>query len=283
MLLNHLLLGLFGLWAIYFFLLKLILFKLVLNIILPLIIRYLLIPNLPDRVRSYAERALQKCDEICYSAPLEPKGPCNRNVYRTAMILSRVVDRDVVPEILDMAELWHDVPLASKVDAEPFKVTAREHGVSGHRPGVVYLEAELPATMPRKALRSLTFTITSCDQGHSNDLQDVGTYRNSKTWFEVKITPSRASRKQPIWKLGAEPAFNFPPRKIVTNIHAGQDFKTHTVTWHYNDEDEDIRKLIRTMGAGWKVAITAWGQYPIWDNYVQSARIDCRVHTVRKM
>ncbi|KIX94182.1 uncharacterized protein Z520_10209 [Fonsecaea multimorphosa CBS 102226] len=278
MLLNHLLLGLFGLWAIYFFLLKLILFKLVLNIILPLIIRYLLIPSLPDRVRPYADRALKKCDELCYSVTLEPKGPPDRGVYRTAMILSRVVDRDVVPEILDLAELWQDIHLASRVDPEPFKVTQREHSVGGHRPGVVYVEAELPATLPPKSLRSLTFSTSSCDQGHSNELQDVGTYRNSKTWFEVKVTPPDA--KSP---MKAEHVFHFPPRKIITNIHAGQDFKTHTVTWHYNDEDEEIRKLIRTMSAGWKVAITAWGHYPMWDNYVRSARIDCRVHTVRKM
>ncbi|OAP61514.1 hypothetical protein AYL99_03717 [Fonsecaea erecta] len=290
MLLNHLLLGLFGLWAIYFFLLKLILFKLVLNIILPLVIRHLLIPSLPDCVRPYAERALKKCDEHCYSIPLEPKGPSNRGVCRTAMVLSRVVDRDVVPDILDLAELWNEIHLASRVDPEPFKVTEREHGINGHKSGAVYLEAEMPATLPPKALRSLIFNVSSCDQGHSNDLQHVGTYTNSKTWFEVKISSPDAHKRSlsPVEgslepQMKAEPVFKFPPRKIITNIHAGQEFKTHTVTWSYNDEDEDIGKLIRVMGAGWRVAITVWGLYPNWDNYVQSARIDCRVHTVRKM
>ncbi|OAG42748.1 hypothetical protein AYO21_03031 [Fonsecaea monophora] len=303
MLLNHLLLGLFGLWAIYFFLVKLILFKLILNIILPLIIRYLLIPALPDCVRPYAERALEKCDEHCYAIPLEPKGPSNRDVYRTAMILTRVTDRDVVAEILDLAELWHDVHLVSRIDPEPVNVNDREHSRNSHKPGLIYVEAELPDTLPPKALRSITFSTSSRDQGHTTEMQDVGTYRNSKTWFEVEIYPpgqsvrsadeedmsSSEDEEEPPPKpprksqVEGELVFDFPPRKIITNIHAGQEFKTHTVTWHYDDEDPDIRRLIRTMGAGWKVAISVWAQAHTWENYIRSARIDCRVHTVRKL
>ena len=66
-----------------------------------------------------------------------------------------------------------------------------------------------------KTLKKVVITVVSKDQGWSSYMQDHGTYRNSWTWFELSVGPSGGSEK---W-CG----------EVVRNLHAGDDFKEHSV------------------------------------------------------
>ncbi|KAK5382049.1 hypothetical protein LTR20_007873 [Exophiala xenobiotica] len=192
-----------------------------------------------------------------------PHGQSASDTFRTANLLSKVIPGDVVPQVMDLAEFWVDMPLAS---------TTRWLKVDESTAGQIYLLAELPSTLPPKALRSLTFRVTSRDQGWSATAFH-NTYKESYTWFEVAILPPGTD----------ESKGPFPGRKIITNLNAGFDWHTHDVTWKYHDRNKDIRKIVRSLGRGYKIAICAWARFPEWVNRIQFARIDCQVNAVRKM
>jgi len=201
-----------------------------------------------------------------YNLTMRPMGPRPSEIYRTASILAHVLPADLVPVVLDMAEFWVDLPLAS---------TNHEFHATERNAGSPYLVAEIPLNLRPNCLRSLTFTVTSRDQGYSSDAQFHNTYQNSWTWFEVAVLPP-----------DSEKSFDrdlVPGTRVVTNLNACREYKTHDVTWTYYDDDDDIRKIMRSLRPGHKIAITAWARYPAWLNYVRGARIDCQVNAVRKM
>jgi hypothetical protein len=205
-----------------------------------------------------------------YDLAMKKIGTVPRETYHKAFILSQVMPSDLVPEVLDLAGLWIDAPLVSTV--YPFKATEKNAGTP-------YLVAELPPTFPAKGLRSLTFTITSRDQGWSWDTVFHGTLKHSYTWFEVAVLPPDYENR--VDSKGAK--LPVPGKRIFVNIHAEKQYYTHAITWSYNDDDEEIRKILRNLRPGDKIAITVWAQFRAWVNDVRSARIDCQVNAVRKM
>jgi hypothetical protein len=109
-------------------------------------------------------------------------------------------------------------------------------------------------------VRKVVFTITSKDQGWSSSPGSHGTYENSWTWFEAVVRD----------KIH-EPSEG---KIIVQNVHAGQEYKTHVVTWTFDAEDDDERIWVRNLKRGQHVDIVLWARYPGWENHVASARID---------
>lgn len=205
-----------------------------------------------------------------YNLHMQKLGPKESDTYKTAYFLSKVIPKDVVPVIMDMAKFWVDCPLAYTVhDLEAAEKDA----------GTIYLMTELPQSFPATGLRSLTFTVTSRDQGWSWDLQWHGTLRNSYTWFEALVIPPDAEETiRP-----GDTKTHLTGKKIITNIHAGQGFESQDIRWTLDDNDEEVVTLLRSIRGGTKIAITAWARYPKWVNSVRSARIDCQVNAVRKM
>ncbi|KIX09700.1 uncharacterized protein Z518_00781 [Rhinocladiella mackenziei CBS 650.93] len=201
---------------------------------------------------------------------MQPIGPLPSDTYRTASLLLKLLPDDLVPVVLDMAEFWHDAPLAS---------TTKEVHVTERNAGQPYLIAELLPVFPARGLRSLTFTVTSRDQGHSWDRHWHGTYEHSWTWFEVALLPSDSDNRTNDTGIKSP----IPGKRIITNVHASNEYRTHVVRWSYNDDEEETRKLVRSIRAGQKIAITVWARFPAWVNNVRSARIDCQVNAVRKI
>ncbi|EXJ93829.1 hypothetical protein A1O1_02222 [Capronia coronata CBS 617.96] len=236
--------------------------------ILPHIIRFVTPIVSPPLSRvSHAVSRLQR--PRSFTLAMQPLGPVPSETYHTAFLLAQVMPVDLIPGVLDMAGFWLDVPLASRTC--PITVIETTAGLE-------YLAVDLPETFPAKGLRSLTFTVTSKDQGWGWDNHFFNTYMNSHTWFEVVVYPSNS---------GPSTASSRPrlpvARKIITNVHAGREYKTHTVRWSHDDKDEEIGKLVRSIRGGTRIALTVWAHYPAWVNDVRSARIDCQVNAVRKM
>ena len=205
-----------------------------------------------------------------YPVAMPEIGPKPSETYEMAFILSKVLLPDLVPAIMDMAEFWADVPLATNI---------HEMRVTEENAGSVYLVAEIPQNFPPKGLRSVTFSVTSRDQGFTNFEQFRHTYHHSHTWFEVAVLPDDDEKDTEHEEIKTPPLGKW----IITNIHADKEWETHTVTWSCNDEDEEIRDFVTSLQPGSKIAITAWARYPAWVNNVRSARIDCQIPAVRKL
>ena len=101
-------------------------------------------------------------------------------------------------------------------------------------------------------LKKVVITAISKDQGWSSYQADHGTYRNSWTWFELSVGPSKDSEK---W-CG----------EVVRNLHAHEEFKEHTV------EIED-GELYEKTKSGDVLTVWALARYPGWRNTVKKITI----------
>lgn len=196
--------------------------------------------------------------------------PTRSDIYHTAFILSHFLPADLVPSILDHAQYWHHIRLAT--------ATHPLH-ISEANAGTVYLSAQVPWSLAPNALRALTFTTTSHDQGFSWDRAWHGTYEHSWTWFEVAVlaTHSGGSSDQDAGVV------NEPRKHIITNIHADRNLKTHSVRWRYDDEDKQVRKIMQRAAARETIALTVWARFPAWINSVSAASIDAEVAAVTRL
>ncbi|KAK2747592.1 hypothetical protein FQN55_004946 [Onygenales sp. PD_40] len=108
-------------------------------------------------------------------------------------------------------------------------------------------------------VRKVVFTITSRDQGWSSFPEFQGTYANSYSWFEANIRGVSGRIRN--------------NRQVIVNIHAGREYKTHTLTWTFDAEDEEERAgrimlpLLRSKRSRrWIIDLTLWAfvEQTIW-------------------
>ena len=103
-----------------------------------------------------------------------------------------------------------------------------------------------------KTLKKVVITVISKDQGWSSYPKDHGTYRNSYTWFELSVGPSKGSEN---W-CG----------EVVKNLHAHDEFKEHTV------EIKD-GELYEKAKSGDVLTVWALARYAGWKNTVKKITI----------
>ena len=190
-----------------------------------------------------------------------PRTPSD--VYYAAFLLRQVLVPDVIPQILDLAEYWP----YNEVE------TNEERRVTRQNRGQIYLVCPVPDQIGPSSIRKVVFTVTSHDQGWSSYPQFHGTYEGSWTWFEAVIFEPDAYSLANVM---------VPARKIITNVHADRRDKTHIVEWCYDALDQDERSLLKELKCGRRVAITAWADFPGWENLVSGAKIEIYFSCVRR-
>lgn len=130
------------------------------------------------------------------------------------------------------------------------------------------------------------FVIESRDQGWSSYPDDHGTYRGSWTWFEAKKGDAsilgeeegeRNSEGQDLHSdLNVRDPAELPSmvegREIVRNIHAGQLWHKHVISWAADDEDAN-GEWVRDMKRGDVIVLSAHARFPGWTNRVRNAKI----------
>lgn len=151
-----------------------------------------------------------------------------------------------IPPILDFADHW----FKSSVRRD-WKITVIRNDMGqnsqGQKEGLRYLSSAPIGSQHLSELhpvRKVVFTITSKDQGWSSSPGSHGTYENSWTWFEAVV-------RDKIHEPGEG-------KIIVRNVHAGQEYKTHVVTWTFDAEDDDERIWVRNLKRGQHVDIVLW-------------------------
>ena len=185
------------------------------------------------------------------------------DVCEVIFLLRQVVVPDLIPDILDLAEYWIVTSAAR---------ASRRAKFTASNAGQAYVMASLPDYLPSESVRKIEFSTVSRDQGWSSFPADHNTYQNSHTWFEV--VAYEADGKTPVESLA--------PMNIITNIHAGKEWKKHDVVWTHDSEDRQIRDVVASLKGGQRIAITAHAQYPGWTNHVSSASIDLHTPRVRR-
>lgn len=184
-------------------------------------------------------------------------------VCEVIFLLRQVTVPDLIPDILDRAEYWVVTSAARAY---------RRARISARNTGQAYVIASLTDYLPAGSVRKIIFSTVSRDQGWSSFPADHNTYENSHTWFEVAVfEPDQDS-----------PASFCPAIRIITNVHAGKEWKKQDVVWTYDSEDDRIRDFVTSLKGGQRIAITAHAAYPGWENRVSCASIDIYTPRVRR-
>lgn len=185
------------------------------------------------------------------------------DVCEVIFLLRQRVVPDLIPDILDLAEYWIVTSAAR---------ASRRAKYTASTAGLAYVMATLPDYLPSESVRKIEFSTVSRDQGWSSFPADHNTYQNSHTWFEVVADEADGNTR----------VESFAPVKIITNVHAGKEWKKHHVVWTHDSEDRHIRGVVASLKGGQRIAITAHAQYPGWTNHVSSASIDLYTPRVRR-
>lgn len=188
-----------------------------------------------------------------------------RDAYHTFFVLRQRLPPELAYAILEEAAYW----LKSTTErTEAVIVTDRHQRSLTQHAGLHYLSSAPIGTEGKgrlRPVRKIVFTVTSKDQGWADDPGLNGTYEQSYTWFEA-VTRGRDVTEQ---------GHHSESRKIITNVRAGKQYKTHTVALHANAEDEGESEWVKNnLKTGYQVDITAWARYQGWENHVAAARID---------
>ena len=129
-------------------------------------------------------------------------------------------------------------------------IDQREEDVTVRKGRVAYLVSRpIP---DGTTLRKVIITVISKDQGWSGYPADHGTYRNSWTWFELSVGPSKDSEE---WR-----------GEVVRNLHAHDGFKEHTVEILDGELYEKVK-------SGDVLTVWALARGPGWMNTVKKVTI----------
>lgn len=209
------------------------------------------------------------------------------DILQTAVLLRTRLPADLIPIILDFAELW-----APFVATGPIRGTRVHEGNSGQ----VQASLVVPSYVAPGSIRRIRITTRSKDQGWSSDKSEVhGTYKHSWTWFEAGVkglqqngegedtaNDEAAPKERENGARVNSPKYKYGAMIIVTNIHAGKEIKQHDVVWDAWHEELDVRKILREIRSGCAIEVTAHARFPGWVNCVEQVQIEVDCAVVRK-
>lgn len=153
-------------------------------------------------------------------------------------------------EILEQAGYW----LRSRVTRRD-SISYTEFSCRGHPP---YLTAE-PIQGERGPVREIRFSIHSHDQGWSDHGEDHGTFRNSWTWFDLRVHRLE----------DGEVSSDDHLVRLATNAHARSETLQHEIVYR-SDRDDWVPRL----QSGDRLCIVPQARFPGWRNYVEAASIE---------
>jgi hypothetical protein len=179
------------------------------------------------------------------SHEMEPAAEQMHNIYHIAFLLRQKLNRDVVPAILEYADLY-----SSTTSIEEFDPSLK---ISQLEAPKQLIECEIARVKTRvlRPVRKITFAIYSHDQGFASD-PDSGSW----TWFTARKSPPEGNEA------------SSSHREIFRNVVASRKWKTHEICWRADSLDPVEAEWVASFAAGDRFAVYAWAQYPAWVNYV---------------
>lgn len=182
-----------------------------------------------------------------------------RDVYSAAWTLKHFLPWELVEEVVNLAEYW--VRLHVEEQFENLRI--QEH--TSPYPCAVLPIQTLNIRHPQP-IRKATFFVEAHDQGVCSH-PDLGAW----TWFQVEVIPPASAGNERL------------AQHFATNRQADRSWQTHEQIWYHDEakdtpvESESPRELLKHLGEGSKLQITAHAKFPGWKNYVRKARIEAFV------
>jgi hypothetical protein len=188
-------------------------------------------------------------------------------IYHIVFLLQQKLVRDVIPAIIDYAEL-HECT-TSEFHFQPLVRVSEQHAPKQ------LLVCEIPRPLARvlRPVRAIVFTINSHDQGFASD-RDGGSW----TWFTAQKLDHTVGGDQTIADEDSTPPTLPEHRVIVRNPMARSRFTTHEVVWRADAEDPAEAEWVSSMQAGDQFIVHAWARFPAWVNHISDVSV--KVYTV---
>lgn len=189
------------------------------------------------------------------------------DIYHTVFLLQQKLVRDVIPAIVEYAELYESTTCEATFRRR-LRITEDEAPKQ-------LLVCEVPSSLARvqRPVRAITFNISSHDQGFASDL-----YAGSWTWFSAqKLHAAFQTHQSGIDNTSAEAVVG-DHREISRNPIASGRWFTHEVVWRADSQDPVEAEWVSSLQAGEKFAVHAWARFGAWVNHVSD--ISVRVDTV---
>jgi hypothetical protein len=188
-------------------------------------------------------------------------------IYHVVFLLQQKLVRDVIPAIIDYAELYECMTSETR-----FQPLLR---ISERQAPKQLLVCEVPKPLARvlRPVRAIVFTINSHDQGFASD-RDGGSW----TWFTAqKLAQPVGDGQTSVDDISTPSSLN-EHREIIRNLMARSRFTTHQVVWRADAEDPAEAEWVSSMQAGDQFAVHAWARFPAWVNHISDVSV--KVYTV---
>lgn len=202
------------------------------------------------------------------SATMDPRREKIHEIYHIVFLLQQRLVRDVIPSILDYAELYE-----CTTTAHTFSPTMR---VTESRAPMPLLTCKITKPLARvsQPVRKIVFKLTSHDQGYASDMN-----AGSWTWFTAKKLPPAEESGQ-IGDDGdsTEASSAGTPKVIARNPIASRQWITHEVTWRADSKDPAESEWVSSLRTGECFVVHAWARFPGWVNHTSSVSV--KVYTV---
>jgi hypothetical protein len=203
------------------------------------------------------------------SREMEPTAEQMHNIYHIGFLLRQKLIRDVVPAILEYAELY-----SSTTSSEEFDPSLR---ISQREAPKQLIECKIAKVKTRvlRPVRKITFKISSHDQGFASDLS-----KGSWTWFTArKCMPEMDLLPGSMLEVDDRNEAEYSHhREICSNVVASRQWRTHEISWRADSLDPVEAEWVSSFVAGDRFAVYAWANYPAWVNHVGD--ISVTVHYV---
>jgi hypothetical protein len=217
---------------------------------------------------SFLRKVLEPTPQTTSSKPMmDPHTSKIHDIYHTVFLLQQKLVRDVIPAIIEYAELYEC--LDSKARFNP-RLRILEH----HAPKQL-LTYEIPRPVARvlRPVRKIVFSINSHDQGFASDRNG-----GSWTWFTAqKLSPTATDAHSNADDPTTTPEGN-EHREIFRNPMASGRWFTHEIEWRADSDDPTEAEWVSSLKEGDQFAIHAWARFPAWVNHVSDVSV--RVYTV---
>lgn len=171
---------------------------------------------------------------------------------------------ELIFQIIALPSRW--LLLSSHSLSAPTSISSRE----GER---VVVRTPLLRAGHISLIRKIVFKFTSKDQGWSSFPEDLGTFRNSWTWFEVGIIHN--DQKKSI-DQGGEAKLSERVYFSQRNKHAWEELESYCI------EFEAGHQMFADLQEGDAVVLWAKASFPGWTNIVQEVS-HLRIHLLSQL
>jgi hypothetical protein len=194
---------------------------------------------------------------------MDPRTSNIHDIYHTVFLLQQKLVRDVIPAIIEYAELYE----CKTIENRFYPIQQ----ISQYQAPKQLLVCEIPKPTARvqRPVRKIVFRINSHDQGFASD-RDGGSW----TWFTAqKLSPTSEPTDST-----ATPTADDEHREIFRNPIASRNWFTHEIVWRASSEDTAEAEWVSSLEEGDRFAVHAWARFPAWVNHASD--ISVKVYTV---